>query len=260
MSQLKSENISFPINTLLLAAGKSSRIMNFSKGLPKPLLLIAGEAIIFRNLRWLYSAPIIHSVWINLHYQHELMLREIKNFSSQIPHAQLQFFYEKNILGTAGALANILLHAHVVRNAPVLVVYGDNLLNFDLCDFITTHITKKNDVTIALFDERQHIHTGIAGGKVLLDDHFIITEFLEGRKYSSSHYVNAGVYLLSSEIASRIPSDQFCDFGKDFFPKLLMGNLPLNGYIIKGYCLGLDTPECFKVALELIDQKKVALL
>ncbi len=247
-----------PINTLLLAAGKSSRIASVSNGLPKPLMLIAGEAIIFRNLRWINHFSRINSVWVNLHYQHELMRREIKKFSTQVSNLQLQFMYENNILGTAGALENI--SSHCLKDSHSLVIYADNLFNFDLGDFIRTHFRNKNRVTIALFDNRKNIHTGIAGGTVLLDDHLRITEFIEGEKRPSYHYVNAGVYLLSPEIISHIPSNQFCDFGKDIFPKLLLENIPLNSYIIDGYCLGLDTPECFVVANKLIDQKKAILL
>jgi mannose-1-phosphate guanylyltransferase/phosphomannomutase len=246
------------LNTLLLAAGKSSRIESIANGLPKPLIPIAGDPIIFRNLRWINRFSQINLVWINTHYEHELMQREIKNFSPQVSNLQLKFVFEKNILGTAGALKNI--SSCCLQEFHHLVIYGDNLFNFNLSDFIAMHFIKENKVSIALFDDRKNVHTGIAGGTVILDDHFRVTKFIEGEKHPSSHYVNAGVYLLSPEISNYIPSNQFCDFGKDVFPKLLLENVPLHGYIIEGYCLGLDTPDCFAVANELTDQKKVELL
>lgn len=246
------------INTILLAAGKSSRINQFSGGLPKPLIPIDGVPIIFRNLKWLNSFSSIDSVWINLHYQHEFMRNEIEKFSTKINNLKLHFIYEDNILGTAGALANVAQHWS--KKSHHLVIYGDNLLNFDLNSFIDTHFSKKNLITLALFDEQKNLHTGIAGGKVFLDDNNYVTKFIEGKKNSPCHYVNAGIYLLAPEIISNIPLNQFCDFGKDIFPAMLLKNIPLYGYIIDGYCLGLDTPECFAVAYELINKKKVVLL
>ncbi|OGT39886.1 MAG: hypothetical protein A3E81_01850 [Gammaproteobacteria bacterium RIFCSPHIGHO2_12_FULL_36_30] len=246
------------LNTLLLAAGKSLRIAKIANGLPKPLMPIANEAIIFRNLRWINRFAQPNPVWINLHYKHKLMQRKIENFSKQISNLQIKFVYEKNIMGTAGALKNI--SNQTSKDSHTLVIYADNLFNFDLNDFIETHYRKKNKVTIAVFDDRLNTHTGIAGGKALLDNHLYITEFVEGKNGILSPYVNAGVYLLAPEIIDHIPSDQFCDFGKDIFPKLLRENVPLNSYIIDGYCLGLDTPECFVVANKLIEQKKIVIL
>lgn len=247
----------FSVNTLLLAAGKSLRIATFSKGLSKPLIPIAGTPIIFRNLRWLGQCPLINSVWINLHYQHELMRNEIKNFSAEVSHLTLNFIYEKNILGTAGALANVAPHWE--KESHSLIIYGDNLFNFNLSSFIEAHFTNHNLITIAFFDDRRHVHTDIAGGKAVLDSHDRVIQFVEGGQSIISHYVNAGVYLIDPQIITSIPND-FCDFGKDIFPKFLLERIPLHGYIIDGYCLGLDTPACFSAVSKLINQKKVVLL
>src|SRR3989338_10187655 len=243
------------INTLLLAAGKSSRIASISKGLPKPLIQIGNDPIIFRNLRWLNSFSCVNAVWINLHYQAEILRREIKNFSAQLNHLDLHFIFEEEILGTAGALANV--SSQWKPELHSLIIYGDNLFNFDLNDLIETHFSQKHLITVALFDENKNLHTDIAGGKVVMDDKNRILNFAEGAEHTLSPFVNAGVYVLSPEITALIPRDRFYDFGKDFFPRLLSENIVMHGYLINGYCLGLDTPECFDVANDLINQQKV---
>ncbi len=246
------------INTVLLAAGKSTRIASIAQGLPKPLLPISGEAVIFRNLRWLNSFSFINTVWVNLHYQHALMQSKIREFSACVPQLELKFVHEKNILGTAGAVANIA--PNFLKKSHGLIVYADNLFNFDLNNFILTHFNNNNLATIALFDQQTSIHTGVAGGKITLDESARVLNFVEGTHHNFARHVNAGVYLLSPEIISLIPPGQFYDFGHDFFPSLLSKSIPLNGHIIDGYCLGLDTPECFAKAHELVDQQKVVLL
>jgi NDP-sugar pyrophosphorylase family protein len=57
-----------PLQAVVLAAGKSTRIASIADGLPKPLLEIGGEAVLMRNLRWLAESG-IEQVWINLHYR-----------------------------------------------------------------------------------------------------------------------------------------------------------------------------------------------
>ncbi|OGT36800.1 MAG: hypothetical protein A3F12_00780 [Gammaproteobacteria bacterium RIFCSPHIGHO2_12_FULL_38_14] len=246
------------LQTLLLAAGKGLRISRYAKGLPKPLLSIAGDPIILRNLRWLNSFAHVQSVWINLHYQAALMEKKIKNFSRQLPNLTINFIYEKKILGTAGALINIA--PILSRDDLLLVVYSDNLFNFDLDEFVSFHYKKKNLATIALFDDRKNIHTGIAGGRVSLDNQLRITGFFEKSPNAGLHHINAGAYLFTPEILSHITPQKFCDFGRDIFPKMLLENAPLNGYIINGYCLGLDTEECFNNANDIITQGKITLL
>lgn len=246
------------LQTVMLAAGRSTRIAPIANGLPKPLLPIEGVPILFRNLKWIAQCKSIQSIWVNLHYESALLQQEIVDFSRQVDNLAIHFSHEEEILGTAGGVKKIA--PHCTDDSHYLVIYGDNLYGFDLEKMIDTHFSQGNLATIALFDDRIHMHTGIAGGKIQLNDQLQITHFIEGIHANSFHYVNAGVYLLSPEIISRIPSNQFCDFGRDIFPYLLLENVPLTGYIIDGYCLGLDTPGCFEVARKLIDQKKVELL
>src|SRR4028118_201133 len=88
------------LGTLVLAAGKSTRIQPVSGGLPKPLLQVQGQSILERNLKWLVDSG-IHSVWINLHYRSEEIQKVIgtgENLGLKVSYSR-----EPEILGTAGA-------------------------------------------------------------------------------------------------------------------------------------------------------------
>jgi hypothetical protein len=60
-------------------------------------------------------------------------------------------------------------------------------------------------------------------------------------------------------MADRI-GDGVQDFGRDVFPGLARDGA-LRGHVIEtdGYCLGLDTPECFATAEQLAASGKVRL-
>ena len=247
----------FSLNTLLLAAGKSTRIAHCFNDLPKPLIPIDGESIIFRNLRWLNQYALSKPIFVNLHYKHALLKDRLENFARNYTNLSLNYLYEKNILGTAGAVANF---SKFVRNDnPYLIIYSDNLFNFDLEKMINIHLAKQHEITVALFDQMRNQHTNIAGGYVKMNDQNHIIDFFEGH-ITLSTLVNAGVYLLSPQLISAIPSEQFCDFSKDLFPALLANNIPMHGHLIDGYCLGLDTLECINNANKLIKEKRVALI
>jgi len=74
-----------------------------------------------------------------------------------------------------------------------------------------------------------------------------------------STLVNAAVYLLEPEVLKLIPKQTFYDFARDLFPKMLSAGYYLQGYLIDGYCLGLDTPESYAKATSLIESGNVKL-
>lgn len=242
-------------NCLVLAAGKSTRIASIANGKPKPLIEIAGKSILSRNLCWLASFG-IKEVTINLHFKSEMIQTSIGNgekFS-----INLNYIIEPDILGTAGALRNAEKHWN--NNNPVLIIYGDNLFNFDLEAFFKFHKSRHSEISIALFDQNKNPHTGIAGGRVVINKDNTVQRFEENASNTNSNLINAGAYLIAPEIVEQIPEHTFYDFGKDFFPKLLEKNTKIQAHIINGYCLGLDTPESFRNGVALIRNKEVELL
>ena len=237
---------------LLLAAGKSSRIHPVSKGRPKPLLDVGGEAIISRNLRWLAESGICE-VFVNLHYRPE-EIREHVGDGSELG-LSVRYSHEPEILGTAGAAKAL----ESEWGGRFLVVYGDNLLSTDLSKLIADHEAKAAEATVAVFDRLRHPHTGIAGGRVRVDADLRIVEFAEGAGDDVSSLVNAGVYVLEPSVLDAIPAGRFHDFGKEVFPAMLARDAALYASLVTEYCLGIDTPESFDRALELVSSGEVKL-
>lgn len=238
---------------LLLAAGLGSRIRTVVGDLPKPLAPIAGAPILAHNLRWLADSG-LSDVWINTHYQSQQIAETVGDGSRFGLAAHL--VYEPELLGTAGALANI---AEVVEDG-MLVVYGDNLLRFDIAALRRTHAASGAELTLALFDQSRHRHTGIAGGRVLLDGAGRVSGFTEGAE-AGSNLVNAGVYAVSASILDLIPRGRLVDFGREVFPAMLAAGRALQGHVIEagGFCLGLDTPESFAAGQALVASGELVL-
>lgn len=237
---------------LVLAAGLGTRLRSISGGLPKPLAPFGGDPILAHNLRWLAKAG-VGEVWINLHYAAD-QVREAIGDGSAFGLA-IHYVYEPELLGTAGALANI----PEAFDRRMMVVYGDNVVRFDLAAFEREHAGAGAEVSIALFDQAKHPHTGIAGGRVELQPTGQVSRFVEGA--ATDGLVNAGVYVVEPSILDLIPTGRLVDFGRDVFPAMLGAERVLKGRVIDddGFCLGLDTPESYAVGEQLLREGRIRL-
>lgn len=229
---------------LVLAAGKSTRIRAAAGDIPKPLIEVAGQTVLERNLRTLAGVG-VREAWVNLHYEG----RQIEDRIGDGRRLGLDVRYsrEPEILGTAGAAKKL---ERELRHGTFFVVYGDNLVSLDWTRLAEAHARSDALVTIAVFDFDRVPNTGLAGGRVVLDEANRVERFVEGGG-NVSPYVNAGVYLVEPAVLSMLP-DGFSDFGKDVFPKLISDGGRLMAFPIDGYCLAIDTPEALAKAEEMM--------
>jgi len=231
---------------LVLAAGMSTRLAALTGGAPKPLTPIAGVPVLHRNLRWLASAG-FKEVYINLHHRADEVKASVGDGSAF--GLRVEWSLENLILGTAGAAKKLELE--LTESRHFLMVYGDNVLNFDLKNFIAAAEKTPVLVTIAAFDPAKSPNTGIAGGRVQVDNSGAVTAFVEGQP-SAAGFVNAGVYVCGARVLKKIPaSPQSSDWARDIFPKLIASGEKLRAEVIDGYCLGIDTPKAYERAQEL---------
>ena len=241
-----------PVDAVLLAAGNSTRIAAVGGGIPKPLLAVQGEPILVRNVRWLAGAG-VRRIWVNLHYRGDLIRAALGDGSAW--GVEIRYSEEPIILGTAGGVRKLLSSL----GETFLVVYGDNLVQLDVGAFLESHITRRADISIAVFDERTP-NTGLAAGRVALGVDDVVVSFVEGAGHgTAAPLVNAGVYAVQSRVLQDLPEGCFLDWGRDVFPSLLAGRTRILGHRIKGYCLGLDTPASYERGLALIESGQVRL-
>ncbi|OXE37654.1 MAG: hypothetical protein CGW95_00295 [Phenylobacterium zucineum] len=242
-------------HALVLAAGLGSRIRHIAGGLPKPLMPFGNSTILEHNLAWLAVAG-IRDAWINLHYGADLIRSRIGDGSAY--GLRVHYVYEPELLGTAGALKNF----GPAANQSMLLVYGDNVVRFDLDKLNQAHERSGAEATVVVYDRHRHLNTGIAGGGVQIADDFAITRFVEGPKTARmSSLVNAGVYRLEPSILDLIHPGVSTDFGRDVFPAMVKQDRKLMAHIMDdaGLCLGLDTPESHAAGQSLLSDNRLVL-
>lgn len=237
------------MKALVLAAGLSTRLSAVTGGGPKVLVPVGGRSLIEWNLAWLASCGVTR-VWVNLHHGGDVIRAALgsgERFGLRIHYSE-----EPVLRGTAGGWKRLERE----WTTTSLVVYGDNLMRFDLRRMQRTHIESGRWATVALFDAAAHANTGGTGGRATLTPDGSIGSFVEGAE--SAGLINAGVYLLEPAAAEWI-GDGFQDFGHDVLPRLAeAGQLQAHVIEPEGFCLGVDTPERFARAAELLAQGVIA--
>jgi NDP-sugar pyrophosphorylase family protein len=236
------------INTIVLSAGKGSRIQEISDDTPKPLIIVNGKSTLERNLAWLNQHN-IDDIWINAHYNYATMVSAINRFNPNV-----NISYEEELKGTAGAVSYV--RKFWKQKDYILVVYGDNIFNFNLQAMIKFHEDKQSSITVAIYDRLKNPNSGLSSGRVVEKDGKII-EFVESADDSVSTKVNAGVYIINDKIAKSISDSKMFDFGYNVFPEMIQNGTKIHCYMIEGYCLSIDTPDSYKKTLKfLIKQEK----
>jgi NDP-sugar pyrophosphorylase family protein len=127
-----------------------------------------------------------------------------------------------------------------------VVVYGDNLVDYDLEKICLFHLSHCGIVTIAFCRKDDAAGSGIG----VLDSEGRVLSFVEKPKPEEriSNLVNTGVYVLDREALRYMPGGTFLDFGRDIFPRMLQCGEALYGIETEGRLIAIDTPELYRAA------------
>jgi len=225
------------MKTVLLAAGKGTRLKPLTDNIPKVMIQINGKAILEYHIEQLAEAGIL-DIYINLHHLSE----KIKNHFEDGKKwgVKINYSYESEILGTAGALKKL---SRELRTDPFLVVYGDNFLEINYKDFIEYAETKDGIGTIAVFEKEDVQRSGI----LYFNDNNKVIRFKEkpSKDEIFSHWVSAGVFYFKKDIFKYIKPG-FSDFGFDVLPRILENREKLYAYKLNGEIWGIDSLELLK--------------
>ena len=210
------------MKAIILAGGFGTRLAHISGGKPKPLVEVAGQAILERQINFLLSHG-MNDIRLSLHHKAD----QIIEFCEDRWPKKFEYMVEPIPLGTGGGIR----FASKDLKVPFLVVNGDTLSNVNVTEFVSA--APNMIVGAHQEDARSYGLLEITNGKV--------TAFLEKPIEKRSGYINAGFYLLHPDIFSRMTAESFM-MEKDIFPQLAAeGNL--NVFTHDGYWIDCGTEE-----------------
>ncbi len=211
---------------LILAGGKGERLRPYTEDRPKPMVPVNGTPIIEHQIRWLASHGVDHFVLL-CGYLHQVIQEYFGDGARW--GVSIEYCIEDSPLGRGGAFKQGF--ARVPKSEPfVLGTNGDNLNTQDLRAVLDAHQNSNALVTVMLTQLRSPY--GIA----TIDEGNRITGFME--KPLLPFWLNAGVYVISSECFDRFPD--LGDHEDSTFPALASEG-KLSAFRSTAYWRAIDT-------------------
>lgn len=214
------------MKAVILAAGLGSRLRPITDKIPKVMVRIGDKPLLHHHIDSLKSNGIT-DILINLHWLPEVIQKYFgdgSNFGVNIFYS-----YEKELLGTAGALKNPAseIEKQLVKES-FLVIYGDNFTNFDYTNLIKFHRKNRGVMAIGLYKSDEPWTKGV----VETDSRGKVIAMIEKppKELITTDQVNAGIYVCESRVLDYIPNG-FSDFGFDVIPSILNSGEVVWGFI-----------------------------
>ena len=221
------------MKAVILVGGQGTRLRPLTLGTPKPMVPLANKPFVSYVLDRLKNHG-ISEVIFSMGYLPD----GIKSYFGDGSDLGLKVTYvtEDKPLGTAGAVKNVEEH---VRDGDFLVLNGDILTDLDLNGLIAFHNEKKAVGTLALTP----VEDPTAYGLVRTREDGSVLGFVEKPSWDQidTNLINAGTYVLRSEVFELIPAGVEYSFERGVFPRLV-GN-GLYGYASDSYWMDIGTPE-----------------
>ncbi len=223
-----------PMKAVILVGGEGTRLRPLTYYVPKPMVPLVNRPFLEHTLAYLKRHG-IDRVVLTLSYLPEVIQDYFGDGSRW--GIQLAYCLEDNPLGTAGAVKN----AEGYLDGTFVVLNGDIFTDINLGDMIAFHRRTGARVSLAL----TWVDNPCAFGVVETDSDGRVRRFVEkpSPEQVTSHWINAGVYIVEPEVLRYVPRGGHCMFERELFPDLLQLGEPVYGYPISNYWLDMGTPE-----------------
>jgi len=227
------------VKAVVLVGGEGTRLRPLTFTTPKPLLPIANQPHLERQLGWLASHG-VDEVVLSMGYLPDAFHRHFAHdrFGHDVyGEITLRYAVEDEPLGTAGA---IRFAAEGIEER-VIVCNGDVLTELDLGAMVRSHDQRGAEATISLTQVEDPSAFGVvptqADGQVIA----FVEKPAPGK--APSNWINAGTYVLEPSFFDRIPPRLNVSVERETFPRMLAEPRLLYGYQSDAYWLDIGTPE-----------------
>jgi NDP-sugar pyrophosphorylase family protein len=226
------------MKAVVLVGGEGSRLRPLTYTTPKPLLPIANQPFLERQLVWL-SDHGVDEVVLSMGYLPDAFHAHFRDESGHDTFRGMRLHYavESEPLGTAGAIR----FAAAGIDERFVVCNGDVLTGLDLSAMVEFHDEREAEVTIAL----TRVEDPSAFGVVPTAADGGVIAFVEkpAPGFAPSDWINAGTYVLEPTFLERIPPRLNVSVERETFPRLLEHPGRLFGFRTDAYWLDIGTPE-----------------
>ncbi len=239
---LRKQRSLLPIDAVIMAGGKGSRLLPLTQNTPKPLLPVGNKPIIAYGLDRMKLFG-INNVHITVNYLKEQLIDFAERYATGSQ--RIGCVAEDSPLGTIGSLSLIDRWEHDY----ILLTNSDLLTNIDYEDFFLSFLESEADMMVAGIPYSIKVPYA-----VMETEGKRVKAFKEKPEYT--YYTNTGMYLLKRKLLSLIPRGEFYN-ATDLMEKLLSDEYKLSYYPMIAYWLDVGKHDDYNKAQEDIKHLKL---
>ena len=222
-----------PNSVILMVGGLGSRLSPLTNSCPKPLLKIGTKPILETILENFIEYG-FEKFYLAVNYKAEMIKSHFGDGTKF--GVDIQYIHEDKPIGTAGALSLLPQKP----KEPIFVMNGDLLTKVNFQHLLDFHIAHQSKATMCVREYNYQIPYG-----VIEIDKGQVTQIKE--KPIVSSFVNAGIYVLDTEVLEMIPQNSFFDM-PELFEKVIEQRIQTAAFPIREYWLDIGRMDDFEKA------------
>jgi D-glycero-alpha-D-manno-heptose 1-phosphate guanylyltransferase len=224
------------MQAVILAGGRGSRLVPLTDDIPKPMILIEDKPFLEYMILML-KRNFLKKILLCVGY----LGHRIEDYFKDGHRwgVQIRYSYEKELLGTGGALK---LASDLIEE-KFLLLYGDSYLDIDYNDFVIFFEKQNTSGSVVIYDNEMD-DTKVKNNIAIEGN--IITKYDKDSHDACLRYVEAGVSLFKKSLLDLIEEKRFVSLENDIFP-VLIKKKELTGYISRKRFYDIGTFDRLKL-------------
>ena len=187
------------LKLIILAGGKGSRISEYSKTIPKPMIKVAGIPIIVHIIN-IYKSYGVTKFYIALGYKGHLIKKFFNSTNikkHKLNNIELNFVNTGLNTMTGGRLKRF--KKYLINDDHFMFTYGDGVADINITKLIKFHFLKKKLLTVTAVKPPSRF------GSLNIANDFV-TYFKE-KSQSDAGWINGGFFIANTKILNFIKGD-----------------------------------------------------
>lgn len=213
---------------VLMAGGLGTRLRPLTNTIPKPMLRVGERPLIEVMIQNLIDQGFSRFT-LAVNYLSEMITEHFGDGSSL--GVEIEYIYERERMGTAGALSLM----ETWPDSPFIVMNGDLLTSLRFEHMLRFHAEEKSIATMGTREFNMQVPYGVVQAE---NNRLVAIE----EKPKQSFHVNAGIYVLSPEIASFVEAGVPLDM-PDLFLRGVRRGATTTVYPIRDYWIDIGRVE-----------------
>ena len=178
--------------TVILAGGLGSRLSEYTKLIPKPMVEICGEPILSRIIKSYYKFGFCKFI-IATGYKHSIIDNYFKKNNKKFSNIEIKTIFTGNNSLTGTRLKKV---SKYLKEDNFFLTYGDGLCNVDLKKLLKFHIKHNKLMTIT------SVHPPARFGELIIKKNNV--SFFQEKPQLQKGWINGGFFVINKKFLKLI--------------------------------------------------------